>query len=61
LVAYLPGESDSNTVGYSNCDVQSDAHCDAESNAKCNFNGDTKNYSHTKASSDAASETVMPG
>ena len=32
LVAYLPGESDadSNTVGYSNCDAQSNAQCDTD-------------------------------
>ena len=50
-----------NTNGYSNCDAYSNAKCDAESNAKCNSNGDTKSYSHTQASSDTASETVMPG
>ena len=47
----MPGKSDANTNGYS--------HCDAQSNAKYNSNGDTKSYSHTQASSDTASETVM--
>ena len=53
---------DSNTVGYSNCDAQfTNAKCDAEPNANCNSKGDTKTYSHTQASSDAASETVTLG